>query len=111
MADVFQSICFIVLRKRALENGILKEERSSLWSAVPAVHVSSAGDSVESLTLFQNDIATQLFGESMSYRPKKKNESYANSTFMSISRPYTVVVSVAGCSVKTKNVEKIEKRV
>lgn len=84
--DTCRCISFTVLEDEYVKDEIQEEERSSLQSRVPAVSVSSAGESSETLKLFQNDVERRILREFFGYNPKRKTGRYVDCIIMSICR-------------------------
>lgn len=79
---------------------IVMEARSSLPSNVPAVQPYSARESVETLTLFQNEVEKQLLQAFLGCSPEPRDGSYVYIRSMSIARLTVWVGSTVRCLVK-----------
>lgn len=69
---------------------------------MPAVQISSAEESDETLTIFRNDVARQVLRQFMGYQRKNQGRSYVNGRIMSIASLAAWVETVERCLVERK---------
>lgn len=81
------------------EDETVYEEQSSLGDGIPSIRISSAAESAETVTRFQNDVARKVLRESTGYEAKRKDGSYVDATVISIARLDVWVATVIRCSV------------
>lgn len=79
---------------------IVGENRSFSWSAFHAVHVSSPVKSAAKLTIFNNNIARQLYRGITDYDLKRKDRGYVSGPIMSVPRLDALVAVVVRCLLK-----------
>lgn len=84
------------------ENDRKKEDHFLLQAGMPVIHVSSTGEKVETVSLFQNDVETQLLREFKTYAQKRKDAGYADGTIISIGKMDLYEVTGLNCLVEVK---------